>query len=486
MENVQANFTPLQLEALLFNIPTGCLLISKDSRVVYANPIAESTLKYSAGTLQNSALEDLLPGYVKHNHQSLTNSFFKEPTNRQMGTGKPLFAVCSDHSEIPVQIGLNPVQVDDEQLVLATILDISHQTRANQMLEQVISVAPHGVAVVNAEGKLILVNGAMSTAFGYTQPELLEMQIEDLIPQRNRSGHHKLRHDFTQAPTTKMMGEGRDLTALHKDGREFPVEIGLSPFVSLDNEDLVMVTLLDITHRKRMEMALRETNTNLEEFTYVASHDLRSPLRGISDLISWIEEDLGEDIPSEVKKNIDRVSVRVHRMEKLIDNLLAYARSGIKDGQTEMVDLNKMIRDINNLLAPPAHFTIIKDIKSEPIKTYKTPLETVIRNLLSNAIKHHDKPTGEITITSENEKDMMVITICDDGPGIPEAAIDRIFQLFQTVTSSERQHNGIGLSISRRLVETHGGTISVHNNASGTGCSFVIHWPRFLRKDKHE
>ena len=283
-----------------------------------------------------------------------------------------------------------------------------------------------------------------------------------------------------------MMGVGRDLTALHKDGREFPVEIGLSPFEDEHNNNMVFVSLLDITKRKRMEQELREINTNLEEFTYVASHDLRSPLRGIADLLEWVKEDLGSDALPDVSNNLERIGIRIQRMEQLIDNLLTYARAGKKDTITQQININTLLDNVFGLLEVPLTIHIKRDIQLEHFTSNWVPLETVMRNLISNAIKHHDTKAGTILIRSISENNFCHFSICDDGPGIPAAAHERIFRLFQTITSSERGGTGIGLSVSRRLVESHGGRISVEANQHQRGVTFHVWWPRYLRKDNHD
>jgi len=277
------------------------------------------------------------------------------------------------------------------------------------------------------------------------------------------------------------MGVGRDLTALHKDGKEFPVEVGLSPFINTNDEDMVFVSLLDITERKRMETELKENNTSLKEFTYVASHDLRSPLRGISNLIEWIKEDLGTTTP-EVEYNLTRIDDRIHKMETLIDNLLAYARAGKATLDTQVIDMHKLISNVTELLDLPAGMKLHKDIQLDTIVTAWTPLETVVRNLLSNAIKHHDSKEGTIEIRCVAENTLCHITVTDDGPGIPTEAYERIFSLFQT-TSDDKSGSGIGLSISRRLAQAHGGRISVSSNEPQKGSTFHVWWPRFARKE---
>ena len=467
-------------------MPVGSMIANGEGKIIHANSELDFILGYQAGSLNGCEIKDLLPERYRSNHHVLMKRYLKTPQKRQMGVGRELFALKLDGSEIPIEIGLNPILFNGELCVLMTLLDITPRLQVASMFKRSINVAPYGTLVVAASGSIKLVNQTLCGYFGYTESELINQSVEMLLPMRYRDNHHTLRDSYHSSPDIRMMGLGRDLTALHKDGREFPVEVGLSPFQDGSDEEMVLVTIMDITERKRMEMNLRETNTNLEEFTYVASHDLRSPLRGISDLLEWIKEDLGSVENPDVFKNIDRISLRINRMETLINNLLAYARAGKKTTEIVNINVDEMLGEVMDLIELPINFRLEKDITFSEFKATRVPLETVLRNIISNAIKHHDGEMGTIKLSCESENDMCHFSICDDGPGIPEASLDRIFRLFQTVTSSNASSTGIGLSISRRLAETHGGRMSVENNQNSKGVTFHVWWPRFIRMDNHD
>ncbi|MDE8602448.1 PAS domain-containing sensor histidine kinase [Marinomonas sp. RSW2] len=474
------------LQQLVSCLPMGAMVVNTDAQILFVNDTLSDILGYSPKELLGSDIDFLLPLEFQANHKKLMMQYFNQPRKRQMGVGQALFARKKNGGHIPIEIGLNPIQQDENTFVLATLIDLTTRQRASNMFQRSIQNAPHGVLVIDSGGLIRLTNDVLCESFGYTSEELINQSMDMLLPQRYRKHHDHLRNSFHQNPTPRMMGVGRDLTALHKDGREFPVEIGLSPFEDEENNELVLVSLLDITQRKRMEQELRETNTNLEEFTYVASHDLRSPLRGIADLLEWVKEDIDSETLPHVIHNINRIDVRIQRMENLIDNLLTYARAGKIESNTQDINVNALLENIFELLEIPHGVTVTRDIQLEHFTSVWTPLETVMRNLISNAIKHHDKDTGSIAIGCVAENNLCHFTICDDGPGIPEAAFARIFRLFQTVTSNERSGTGIGLSVSRRLVETHGGRISVESNTHQRGVTFHVWWPRFLRKDTHD
>lgn len=351
---------------------------------------------------------------------------------------------------------------------------------------RVFDVSPSGQLLVDREARIVLANQAMQAILGYTPDDLAGQPLSMLLPDRHRGVHDGHMQGYWADPQVRMMGTGRDLTALHADGTEVPVEVGLSS-VPWEGSVHALATVVDISGRSRLEMQLRRANANLEEFTYVASHDLRSPLRGIRDLVEWIGEDLAGTEPPSVTKNLDRIRVRIDRMQGLVDALLEYARSGLGPERLVRVDLAEILAGIADLQPMPDGFVLAIDVQVGPFLAAQTPLATVLRNLIGNAVKHHDRPTGQVRVSARPHGEFCRIDVTDDGPGIPAAAHERIFRLFQTLSEPEPGGSGIGLALVKRLVGTHGGRIEVMPNTDNQrGTTFRVWWPRFPRKGLHE
>lgn len=470
------------LNHIVTAIPASVLLVSKNGLIQQVNRELEITLQYSQAELFQQPLDMLLPERFRQNHAGMMATYIQHPVKRSMGQGQALFARKKNGDEIQIEIGLNPIFTNQGVYVLATMANVTARKKADLLFRHVVESAPYGVLVMDSTGNISLANRMLCNIFGYQAPELLGKRIEVLLPERHRVHHVQLRSDYAENPVMRSMGPGRDLTGLHRDGSEFPVEIGLNP-VEIDGEQCMLAAVIDITERKKMELDLRRANTNLEEFTYVASHDLRSPLRGIADLLSWIQEDIGENPAPTLTKNIERITVRITRMERLIDNLLSYARAGQAATEFQEIDLGELMNHVCDLIQIPPGFQLIRELEARRLISAVTPLETVMRNLISNAIKHHDREQGTILVRSTAENSFCHISVTDDGPGIPEQAHDRVFKLFQTLNSSERGGTGIGLAVSKRLVESHGGKISVTSDPIQRVTTFNVWWPRFARRD---
>jgi len=232
--------------------------------------------------------------------------------------------------------------------------------------------------------------------------------------------------------------------------------------------------------KKRAEILaseLEHSNQELEQFAYVASHDLKAPLRGINNLAMWIEEDLKGILEGEAKENMDLLRRRVTRLESLLDDLLAYSRAGQKKDNAVLVDSEKMVNDIVYLF-DDQHLDLKVRINALPtFSTQKSALELVLRNLISNAIKHHDRTEINLDISTKENGKFYRFSVKDDGPGIATEYHERIFEMFKTLKPrDEIEGSGMGLAIIKKLIERQGGKIWVDSQAGRRGTSFIFDW----------
>jgi signal transduction histidine kinase len=189
---------------------------------------------------------------------------------------------------------------------------------------------------------------------------------------------------------------------------------------------------LELRVQKRTA-ALQKSNEELDNFAYVASHDLKAPLRAIESLAQWIAEDAGEALPEESKKHLALMQQRVQRMEGLLDSLLQYSRVGRTEDEPEAIDTGELVRNLIEMQDPPESFTINVAPEMPTLHAPRGALNRVFGNLIGNALKHHDQEAGRIEISCNQNGDFYGFTVADDGPGIPEKFHDRVFEMFQTL-----------------------------------------------------
>jgi len=234
---------------------------------------------------------------------------------------------------------------------------------------------------------------------------------------------------------------------------------------------------------RRQAEELARSNRDLEDFAYVASHDLKAPLRSISALVGWVLEDLEGQVSEETEKHLVLIDSRTKRLERLLDDLLAFSRAGRPESRTRMVDIEELIRGAVETAGVPDVFTIELDVPVAPLLTAPAPLELILRNLVSNVVKHHDAESGCIHVSVADAGEHLEFSIADDGPGIEERFQEKIFQLFQTLKPRDRvEGSGMGLALVRRLVEWQGGQVRVESQTDTRGSTFVFTW----RKDWSE
>ena len=227
---------------------------------------------------------------------------------------------------------------------------------------------------------------------------------------------------------------------------------------------------------------LRRSNKDLNDFAYVASHDLKAPLRGIMQLSSWIEEDISEIATNDTKEHLALLQSRTARLEKLLDDLLTYSRVGSHLGDMNTTDVKSLVEEIFALLNPPPEFKLRIEGELPVFETLTTPLEVIFRNLIGNAIKHHDKPNGIITISSTENLHSYQFRVSNDGPGIKPEHQEQIFEMFKTLKPrDEVEGSGMGLALIKKILQYQEGSIEVFSDGD-RGVSFVFSWPKKFTK----
>ncbi|CCQ74322.1 ATP-binding protein [Magnetospira sp. QH-2] len=232
--------------------------------------------------------------------------------------------------------------------------------------------------------------------------------------------------------------------------------------------------------RTLMEHDLAQSNRDLEQFAYVASHDLKAPLRGIENLVNWLAEDLKDSLNDENRRHMEMLKGRTDRMEALLEGLLEYSRVGRQHQEPEVVDTGRMVRGLLDMALPSTGTTVTVDETMPVLRTPRVPLELVFRNLIGNALKHHDQEQAEIHIGVRDAGWFYEFSVADDGPGIPREFQGRLFEIFQTLKPrDEVEGSGMGLALIKRAVELHGGRVWMESDPDvRRGATFRFTWPK--------
>jgi hypothetical protein len=249
---------------------------------------------------------------------------------------------------------------------------------------------------------------------------------------------------------------------------------------TLPQHERTFITMAnDITQMREIQIELQRSNEELDKFAYVASHDLKSPLRAIQNITSWVLEDCEGILPEDSAKDLVLLSERAGRMENLLDALLQYSRLGTRTAEVTEVDVNQLLTTLTTTLeVPPGFSIVIAEAEKMPvIEAPEAMLNLVFGNYLVNAIKHHDQAKGKIEIHYQLTDQGHEFTVKDDGPGIDPQFHEKIFQMFATLKSrDEVEGSGMGLAFVKKAIERHGGKVFV-KSVAGQGTTMGFVWP---------
>lgn len=341
----------------------------------------------------------------------------------------------------------------------------------------IIEAAPCGIIIITEEGCVEEINPHAKKLFDYGETSLLGESIDLLVPERYRDSNINSRKSFMSDPLRENMTLGRKMLGKRSDGGEFPVEIGLAHF-SVEKSSKILVTVVDMTKNVQVTNELTRSNQELSDFAYVASHDLKAPLRGIIQLAGWIEEDIVDFANDDTQLNLGLLKNRAVRLETLLGDLLAYSRIGRDLGGVNKIDVEKSVNEVFNLFNPPKDFKLEFEGSSLVLKTKIVPLETIFRNLIGNSIKHHDRVHGVISVSVVEKENVYVFSFCDDGPGIKKNHHQQVFELFKTLKPrDEIEGSGMGLAIIKKLLAYYYQDIKLISG-DHRGTCFIFSWPK--------
>ena len=439
------------------------ILVSRKSAAQLAQPIAtlsRATQRFAAGELH----EDIVVT-TEDELGDLTGAF------------NTMRAILEQHTD---KLEHTNAELQDAVTQLA---DSERQFRA------VVEATPAGMLMVCGDGSIEYANSVLEKLFGYEKGELIGQPVEILVPDPLRAGHPQLRAAYMRQPLTRAMGANRDLSAVRKDGSKVAVEIGLNPIKTGDGL-AVLAAVVDITERKRhkdaleryavrlskSKEALEQSNVDLQQFAYIASHDLQTPLRGIAGFTQFLHKDYYGKLDDKADEYLNLIVESTKQMQSLINDLLAFSRlesraAPFKLGEVfdrAVATLAPAVQDTDGIVVRDELPTVVGD---------ETQLSQLLQNLIGNALKYHGQEPPRVHVSAEYSGSQWTFAVRDNGIGIEAKHHEKIFEIFRRLhTQDKYPGTGIGLAFCQRIVHRHGGKIWLESQP-GKGAVFYFTIP---------
>jgi PAS domain S-box-containing protein len=464
----------------------GIYGLDMEGKVTFINPAAIKMLGLDGGQIVGKPMEQMV------RHMGKNGAAFPAGASSILTTlgdgvrqGTEEIFCRMDGTSIPVDYVSTPIFERGELIgSVVSFRDVTERQRAEQEFRALAETAKDAIVSADHGGNIIYFNGGAEHSFGYRASEVLGKPLTLLMPERFHDAPRPGFNRFPFGEETRLMGKAVEIVGKKKTGEEFPVELSLAHW-KLGEETFFTGIMRDITERKKAEQALADkarelarSNTELEQFAYVASHDLQEPLRMVSSYTQLLAKRYKGNLGSDADEFIGYAVDGATRMQRLIQDLLAYSRVGTKGREFEPTDcegvLGRVLGDLR--LAIQESGAVVTHDPLPTVIADRTQLEQLFQNLIGNAIKFRNQEPPRVHVSSKQNREEWIFSIRDNGIGIDPQYAERIFVIFQRLHKrGEYPGTGIGLAVCKKIVERHGGRIWVESNGEkGTLFSFTM------------
>jgi two-component system sensor kinase FixL len=486
-----------QLRAVVDHVPDGIIAVDDQGNIEKFNPACERLFGYASSEAVGRKFGMLMA----------------EPFDvLDLSDGdREAQAKRKDGAVFPVALGVNAFAFGSKRAFVVVVRDVTERKEAearqerdmkeleirNQELKDseermraVFDTVMDGLITIDSRVVVQSFNAAAERIFGYAADEVVGRNLNMLMPEPYRSGHDGYVANYLRTGDAKVIGVGREVRARRKDGSVFPMELGVNEF-RIGTERAFVGIIRDVTERKKAEarqerdmQELERSNQELDDFAYIASHDLKEPLRGLFNNANFLREDYGDKLDAEGVARLARLGYLCQRMETLVNDLLYFSRLGRQKLAVGRTDLNAMIRDIASMMETTLaeeNARIVIPAALPDVVCDKTRIAEVFRNLITNAIKYNVEKEKIIEIGYDPEVRAKTgggkgaFYVKDNGIGVAPEFHEEIFRIFKRLNEEEddKKGTGVGLTFVRKIVERHGGHIWP-DSALGRGSVFYF------------
>lgn len=474
-----------RLKSVIDNVIDGIITISDHGLIEAFNPAAEAMFGYTFAEVNGKNINILMPEPYHSNHDGYLSNYRTTGEKKIIGTGREVVGLRKDGSTFPMELAVSSLKIGEVVRFVGIVRDITERKAFEQkiidekrQLAAVFDNVVDGIITISERGTIESFNPAANKVFGYSDEEVIGQNVNMLMPEPYHSAHDGYLDSHLRTGEKRVIGIGREVTGQRKDGTTFPMELAVSEVV-IDNVRHFVGITRDITERKQAEQMQKE-------FVSTVSHELRTPLTSIRGSLGLILGGVTGELPEKAEALLTIANNNSERLILLINDILDMEKLSAGKMQFDYTEVNlttlvEHSLDANKGYGDQLNISFLfKDESTTEImvRVDEKRMEQVMSNLLSNAAKY--SPTNDSVMVSVQRHDESArITVHDNGKGIPDEFKSRIFNKFSQADSSDTRQKGgtgLGLNITKEIVEQHGGSIGFESN-EGRGTTFFVDLP---------
>jgi PAS domain S-box-containing protein len=464
-ERVRAN--QMRLQAIVESALDAVVTVDRAGVVTAWSARAETTFGWTAAQAVGQAIDALIvPERHREAHRRGMARYLETGHSTLLNKRIEMSALHRDGHEFPVDLSIAMIHTDGEPGFSAFLRDITARKQAEAVHERLAAIVEHthdAIFSKSPEGRIVSWNRGAQQLFGYSEHEAVGRPVLMLVPDRLADEERQMLAQVRDQKRSALF----ETLRRRKDGSEVEVSVQLSPILNVAGEVVGESSITrDITESRRRAKELQRSNAELEQFAYVASHDLQEPLRMVANYTELLARRYQGQLDEKADKYIHYASDGARRMQRLVSDLLAYSRVGSQgqpleptSSQMTMQDVLKGLQQVVRETGARLEFHDLPTVMADPGQ-----LHQLLQNLVSNAIKFRREEAPHIVVTAIPDGAQWSFSVSDNGIGLEQRFAERIFQMFQRLHERGRyEGSGIGLAICKRIVERHGGRIWVES-----------------------
>lgn len=498
--------------AILDTAADAIITIDQGGIIESVNSAAERLFGYGRSELLGQNIKLLMPSPYRDEHDDYLRNYLQHGRKKIIGIGREVVGRRRDGSIFPMHLAVSEFWLGERRMFTGIARDMTEVKRVINELEEsesrtraILDAAVDAIVTVDGDGRIETVNRATERLFGYTPGELVGQFLKQLMPEPVESPPGGVSHESPLIPQPKQLDKHSERFGLRKDGSRFPVELAVGE-VWLGNRRLFTNFIRDITERREAEQQLQffaaelqgknadltRSNQELDDFAYIASHDLKEPLRGLHNYATFLIEDYHDKLDDAGRAKLETLQTLTQRMDSLLDSLLEFSRVGRLSFAFMESDLQQIVAEVLDSLRITIQERSVQIRIPRPlprVRCDRVRIGEVFRNFVTNAMKYNDKPDPWIELGfqeapevaangSANEAtdvNALIFYVRDNGIGIRDKHFEGIFRIFKRLHGRDKfgGGTGVGLTIVKKIVERHGGRVWLESEL-GVGTTFYF------------